>query len=119
MGEDMLVGLIVAACLTVGGQDNPKQETVRTAPSCPEFIVSRVEISGNRTHRDREVFQVLGVSDGAPFRVRDLNLGLRRLNRTGWYKQLTADDVVLAYRDGVPCTVAITVTVQEVREGRR
>jgi outer membrane protein assembly factor BamA len=88
-----------------GRFDSVRQQRAAQQESAPEhwtrgrfneiegLTVRRVEFSGNTYTRDAPVRRALGLNEGDPFNLKQLKRGLWRVNRLGYFKRVTTNDV--------------------------
>ncbi len=83
----------------------------------PPFIVQRIEFLGLHRFSDRYVRRRIPLREGEPVDDRALEAGLARLARTGYFRQIRKEDV-LVHLDGGTRTASITIRLEEIGRQR-
>jgi len=84
-----------------------------TADEGKQFVVRRIDFSGNVTTRDKVIRREIMLDEGDIFNNRLWELSILRLNQLGYFNQLKAEEAADIKRNTQTNTVDITLKVQE------
>jgi hypothetical protein len=103
------------------GREGPIQEqwvslTAKLETS-PPYRVRRIEFRGNHSYSDLTLRRILLLNEGEPFDHGLLRQSLARLNRLGFFRTVTEDQVQIV-RDPAARQVDLTLDLRETRPGR-
>jgi outer membrane protein insertion porin family len=81
----------------------------------PQYIVNRLNFSGNTTTRDHVIRREVRLLEGGVFDSEALKYSIRRLNQLGYFKQLEGNegDVQVQKVPGRPNAVDVTLKLEE------
>jgi outer membrane protein assembly complex protein YaeT len=97
-----------------------EKHTVRvTLDLCdsPPYIVQRIEFRGLHRFSDRYMRRRILLREGHPVNERELEAGLARLARTGYFRQIHKEDIQV-HLDESTRTVAVSIKVEEIGRQR-
>lgn len=83
----------------------------------PPDTVRHIEFLGNHRFGDRYLRRRIGLVEGQPFDERGLELGLARLAKTGYFRQIRKEDVHVRL-DGIAHSADVTIRVSEAGQQR-
>jgi outer membrane protein assembly factor BamA len=83
----------------------------------PPYIVQRIEFRGLHRFSDRYMRRRILLREGHPVNERELEAGLARLARTGYFRQIHREDIQV-HLDEATHTAAVSIKVQEIGRQR-
>lgn len=99
---------------------DPDTQTVRVriAPSeSAPYMVRRIEFRGQHRFSDRYLRRRIGLQEGRAFDERALELGLARLTKTSYFRQIHKEDIRVE-KDEQTHTVDVTIRIAEAGQQR-
>jgi len=99
---------------------DPENRTVRVTfdlSASPPYIVQRIEFQGLHKFSDRYVRRRIPLREGHPFDDRNLEAGLLRLARTGYFKPIHKEDIRVQL-DETTHAANISIRLEEIGQQR-
>ena len=83
----------------------------------PPYVVQRIDFRGLHRFSDRYVRRRILLREGHPVNERELEAGLARLARTGYFRQIRKEDIQV-HLDELTHTAAVSIHVEEIGRQR-
>jgi outer membrane protein assembly complex protein YaeT len=83
----------------------------------PPYVVNRIEFRGLHRFSDRYVRRRILLREGHPVNERELEAGLARLARTGYFRQIHKQDIQV-HLDESARTAAVSIRIEEIGRQR-
>jgi len=99
---------------------DPENHTARVVfdlSDSPPYLVHRIEFQGLHKFSDRYVRRRIALREGHPVDDRDLEAGLLRLARTGYFKPIHKEDILIRL-DETTHTANVSIHLEEIGQQR-
>ena len=95
------------------GVDPPTVDVTMRLTEGKQYLISRIEFTGNTLTRDSVIRRELGLVEGGVFNTEQLKFSIRRINQLGFFKPLDEQALKVDRTPGADNKVDLTLAVEE------